>query len=197
MAQHTATLENTKMRALREGIKLLQIHGYNGFSFQDLATVLGIRKASLYSHFKSKEDFGLAILDHHAAQFNQWCATIDGFGAWDKLKAYFDLFYTFGTQFSGMCPLCAFASDQQSLPQSIKAALEKNSKIRRDWMIIIIEQGQHKKEFRTDLPPTGLAEMILAVSFGVQLSARTFTHADHIHIVREQIEILLKPGSVR
>ncbi|MBW8308870.1 MAG: TetR/AcrR family transcriptional regulator [Candidatus Paracaedibacteraceae bacterium] len=185
--------ENTKMRALREGQKLLQIHGFNGFSFQDLAVVLGIRKASLYSHFKSKEDFGLAILEYYRVHFNQWCITIEGFSGGDKLKAYFDLFYTFSAKFSGMCPLCAFASDQQSLPPSMKAALEKNSKIQRDWMIAIIEEGQKKEEFRHDLSPSRIAELILALGLGAQLSARALTDPDHIHRIRKQLEILLKP----
>ena len=139
----------------------------------------------------------MALLNYYESQFNQWRTTIDGFGAWEKLKAYFTLFYIFNTKFSGMCPLCAFASDQAALPSSLKVALEKNSKIQGDWMLKIIEQGQQQKEFRMDLPAQEVAELILALGLGVQLIARTLNDSDHIHRIIKQLKILLKPISTR
>ena len=57
-----AVLTGTKIKALLEGKTLLQKFGFDGFSFQDIADVLRLRKQSLYVHFKSKEDLAKTTL---------------------------------------------------------------------------------------------------------------------------------------
>ena len=51
---NTQTLHQLPTRdlLLLEAQKLLQNRGYDSFSFQDLADKVGIRKASVHSHFK-------------------------------------------------------------------------------------------------------------------------------------------------
>lgn len=47
----------------QEALKLFSIHGYEGTSMEAIATEVGIRKASLYSHFKGKKQIFLTIVD--------------------------------------------------------------------------------------------------------------------------------------
>ena len=63
--------EGTKARALREAQGLLQTFGFNGFSFQHIADLLGIKKPSLYDHFKSKEDILTSVFEFMYAASNQ------------------------------------------------------------------------------------------------------------------------------
>ena len=50
---------NTKQEILDAALKLFSVHGYEATSISQLAEAVGIRKASLYSHFENKQ----AILD--------------------------------------------------------------------------------------------------------------------------------------
>ena len=53
---------NTRERILDSAQRLTQTRSFHGFSFQDIADEVGIRKASLYHHFDSKDDVAVAML---------------------------------------------------------------------------------------------------------------------------------------
>ena len=50
---------NTKQEILEAALKLFSVQGFEATSISQIANAVGIRKASLYSHFESKQ----AILD--------------------------------------------------------------------------------------------------------------------------------------
>ena len=50
---------STKQKILEAALELFSVHGYEATSISQLAEAVGIRKASLYSHFENKQ----AILD--------------------------------------------------------------------------------------------------------------------------------------
>jgi len=53
---------STKQKILDAAQDLIQTRSFHGFSFQDMADKVGIRKASLYHHFDSKDAIALAVL---------------------------------------------------------------------------------------------------------------------------------------
>lgn len=48
--------KNTKERILDEALKLFAQSGYMGTSMNDIADRLGVTKAALYKHYKSKQE---------------------------------------------------------------------------------------------------------------------------------------------
>lgn len=58
---------NTKERILEEALKLFAQSGYMGTSMNDIAAKLGVTKAALYKHYKSKQE----ILDSIVEKMNQ------------------------------------------------------------------------------------------------------------------------------
>ena len=50
---------NTKQEILEAALELFSVQGFEATSISQIASAVGIRKASLYSHFESKQ----AILD--------------------------------------------------------------------------------------------------------------------------------------
>ena len=47
---------NTKDNILNAALKLFSERGYEGASMSDIADLLGITKAALYKHYKSKQE---------------------------------------------------------------------------------------------------------------------------------------------
>ena len=47
---------NTKDNILNAALKLFSERGYEGSSMSDIANLLGITKAALYKHYKSKQE---------------------------------------------------------------------------------------------------------------------------------------------
>src|SRR5271165_2916395 len=73
--------------------RLVQSRGFNGFSYADIASELGITKASLHYHFPGKAELGESLIRRYSARFGEALVEIDGrqAPALEKLRAYCDL----------------------------------------------------------------------------------------------------------
>jgi len=58
--------EDTRQRLLQAGAEIIHRQGYSGTGIQEVLSACGVPKGSFYHFFKSKEDFGLAVLEHQA-----------------------------------------------------------------------------------------------------------------------------------
>jgi TetR/AcrR family transcriptional repressor of nem operon len=183
--------EGTKVRALREAQNLLQSFGFNGFSFQHIADLIGIKKPSLYDHFKSKEELGQELVKDYLKCFTQWTETIEVFEPKDQIGAYFEIFYKFSSNAGKLCPLSAMIADYHSLPKSIHKLLTKMFLFQNTWLQKVIEEGQKKKVFRKDQTSKELADLIQSIGFGAQLIARMTEDPNSIKNRKEQALQLL------
>jgi TetR/AcrR family transcriptional repressor of nem operon len=50
---------------LKAGLELMNLHGYAATGIKDITDKVKIPKGSFYNHFKSKEEFGLKIIDFY------------------------------------------------------------------------------------------------------------------------------------
>ena len=65
------TKENTRQTILKASIELFAQNGYANVSVRDIAKVVGIKPASLYYHFKSKESLYLSAVEESFSKKNQ------------------------------------------------------------------------------------------------------------------------------
>src|SRR3954447_20709833 len=84
----------TTSRILDVAERLLQVRGYNGFSYGDVATELGITRAALHYHFRGKAELGLALIERYRTRFATALATLARTApdAPAKLRGYVDLY---------------------------------------------------------------------------------------------------------
>jgi TetR/AcrR family transcriptional repressor of nem operon len=59
-----ATKSNTREEIIRKGAELIHSQGYKATGIQQILDVVGVPKGSFYFYFKSKDDFGRAVIDH-------------------------------------------------------------------------------------------------------------------------------------
>lgn len=57
--------ETTKMRILSEGARIVYEKGFNHTGIQEILAAAGVPKGSFYFYFKSKDDFGLQLVDFY------------------------------------------------------------------------------------------------------------------------------------
>lgn len=185
-SRRMSLLEGTKIRALREATNLLQSFGFNGFSFQHIADSLGIKKPSLYDHFKSKEELGQKMIEEYHSNFVRWTETVSVFSPQEQIGAYFEIFAKFSSESGKFCPLSAMIADLHTLPKAMKKPLTKMFHLQKDWLSSVIEAGQKRAAFRTDLSSHDLAELILSIGLGSQLIARISGSPEKIRTVKAQ-----------
>lgn len=66
----------SKRRILDESLKLFSIHGYEATSVGQIADAVGIRKSSLYSHFKSKQEILDTLIQEIVEQYEVYAITV-------------------------------------------------------------------------------------------------------------------------
>jgi TetR/AcrR family transcriptional repressor of nem operon len=67
--------KDTRKEIIRIGTGLIYHQGYNAASIDAILREAAVPKGSFYHYFRSKEDFGLAVIDHFATGFEQRLTT--------------------------------------------------------------------------------------------------------------------------
>lgn len=66
-----------RTRLLDIGLTAFAKRGYHGTGIKEIVDAANVPKGSFYNYFKSKEDFGIAIVHRHSAEFWQkWHASV-------------------------------------------------------------------------------------------------------------------------
>lgn len=60
-----AEAQNTRDEIIRKGAALMHLKGYHATGIQEILDAAGVPKGSFYFYFRSKEDFGLEVIDYY------------------------------------------------------------------------------------------------------------------------------------
>jgi TetR/AcrR family transcriptional repressor of nem operon len=166
--------ESTRTRILDVAERLVQVRGFNGFSYADVAAELGITTASLHHHFPSKAGLGEALIARYAERFSHALAAIDADSAAApaKLNAYAGL-YADVLREGRMCLCGMFAAEQQTLPKPIQDAVLSFLDENEDWLENVLEQGRKDESLRLNGTAKQTARSILSGLEGAMLVARS------------------------
>lgn len=185
-------LTETKTKMLKEGRALLQKHGYNGFSFQDIANILEIKKPSLYDHYPSKEDLIIAILKDYSEKFDLWSKKIDSLSPLQKVEQVFQVFYNFSCDEKKVCPVLALTTDLKVLSKPVQSAMKAFIDQWLAWLCAVIETGQKQKNIRNDIDSFELSQIVYSQVMGSQLQARVKNNPKLILISADVIQNLIR-----
>jgi len=113
---------DTRSKLLQKAAALSQTVGYDALSLQELANELGIRKASIFHYFSSKDELACAVVQADVKVFSDWSATVEHLQPIDRLTRYFD-HYRNMINHGHVCPGGAFAVSWPLLQGKVKDAL--------------------------------------------------------------------------
>ena len=179
---------NTATRILDVAERLVQTRGFNGFSYADIASELGITKASLHYHFAGKAELGEALIVRYGERFAEALAAIDGSDAdaRAKLEAYVDLY---GEVLRGqrMCLCGILAAEYQTLPEPMRAAVIGFFDDNEAWLTGVLEQGQAAGTLSLCESASHSARMIVSGLEGAMLVARPYSDLDRFNSAADQL----------
>ena len=98
--------------------RLIRAHGYNGFSFREIADEIGIKSASVHYHFPTKADLAAAVAKRYRERFVDALGTAEAQGA-GKIEAWRGLFQNALNQDGLMCLCGILAAEGNSLPAEV------------------------------------------------------------------------------
>lgn len=164
---------DTTRRILDVAERMLQVRGYNGFSYGDVAAELGITRAALHYHVKGKAELGHALIARYATRFAAALEELDATApdAAAKLRGYAAL-YTDVVSDDRMCLCGMLAAEHRTLPDPLQQAVCAFFAANTAWLRKVLEEGCADGSLRCPGTPEDTASMILGGLEGAMLITR-------------------------
>jgi len=173
--------ESTRNQLIAHAQRLIQTRGYNGFSYRDLAQLIGIKTASIHYYFPQKEDLLLAAVQEYRARWNRHVESMPGsLTAAQKLQRYVDLCTEAIGSAEGVCLGSALAADLMTLPGCVRKDLQDFYRANETWLAGVLEQGNRDESLPEQADPQAAARSFYAAIQGAQISARLFKNSDRL-----------------
>ncbi len=179
---------NTRSRILDVAEGLVQVRGFNGFSYADVAAELSVTKASLHYHFPSKAELGEALIARYAERFAHALANIDANIALApaKLDAYANLYAEVLRQ-ERMCLCGMLAAEYQTLPGPIRNAVVAFLNDNEAWLALVLEHGRRDGSLCFNNTAADTARSIVSGLEGAMLVARPYGAVDRFETTAAQL----------
>jgi TetR/AcrR family transcriptional regulator, transcriptional repressor for nem operon len=151
--------------------------GYNGFSYADIAAVVGIRKASIHHHFPSKVDLVRILVLRYREDARAGFAALEraATNPRDQLAQYIGYWERCLMDASAPFCVCALlASELPALPAEVATEVRLHFETLSAWLASAFERGAKSGAFRLSDAPQMEAETFMATVHGAMLSARAY-----------------------
>lgn len=172
--KHFSEISPTAERVVNVAESLIQQHGYNGFSYDDVARLVGIKKPSIHHHFSKKEELVIVIAQRYTHRFREELLRIDGQHAKapDRLTAYSALFERTFAKDRHLCVCGMLGAESDSLPDAVAREVERFFKVNLDWLTLVVTDGQRDTLVTSNAPAEALAEAFLCALEGSMVVGR-------------------------
>jgi TetR/AcrR family transcriptional repressor of nem operon len=186
---------DTTARILDVAERLLQVRGYNGFSYGDVAGELGITRAALHYHFPGKAELGQALIGRYTERFVAALDDLDRTApdALAKLRGYVGL-YTAVLSADRMCLCGMLAAEHRTLPAALQRAVCDFFAVNTTWLRAVLEEGCADGSLRCPGTAAETATMLLGSLEGGMLLARLDGDVTRFRATSDQLLAGLAPA---
>lgn len=186
---------NTSEEILRCARSLIVAGGYNGFSYADIAAVVGIRNASIHHHFPSKADLVRTVVANYRKDAEAGIAEMERRIAdpVEQLRAYTGYWEACIADASEPFCVCALlAGEIPALPEEVVHEVRAHFRALSAWIASVLERGAKQGSVRLAGTARQEAEAFMAGVHGAMLSARAYGDVKiFAAIVRPSLERLI------
>ncbi len=144
-----ADQRHTKKQILDIAENLLRDRGYNGFSYKDISSSLGIRNASVHYHYPTKTDLGVAIIRRATHRFENWAQSLVSrdLGCSEKLEEFCLIFKKFVDRQQQICLGGALETDFKTIPEEMQKETCEFVSFVLQWLENLLEDGKEQGAF--------------------------------------------------
>ena len=190
----TKRKESTVDRILDVAERLVQVRGFNAFSYADVSKAVGIQKASLHHHFATKTDLGVALVSRYRSVFLGALEAIESRGenSLERLEGYIDL-YRSVLRKRRMCMCGMLAADVATLPAPMRESVAEFFTENEAWLVRVLAAGKKRGELRFTGSAASMAAFIVSSLEGGMLVSRGRGEFEHLDDVAEQLLASIRP----
>ncbi|SDQ81198.1 TetR/AcrR family transcriptional regulator [Flagellimonas zhangzhouensis] len=156
----------TKDRILAIGTQIIAQKGYNGIGIQEVLNQVGVPKGSFYHYFKSKEDFGLQVIQKYATDTLNYIESFLTQTQYSPLTRIFNLFSDvqnvyISNNFSEGCLLGNCSNELAGNNYTFSKILEQQFIKMRNIFLICLKEAEEQKEISSGKDLEQLADFIV------------------------------------
>jgi TetR/AcrR family transcriptional repressor of nem operon len=167
----------TQQKLIDSARRLIQMRGYNGFSYADVAEEVQVRKASIHHHFPAKSDLARAVVEQSRALIVEQTAAL-ALGDFDpeaQLRTYTG--YWEKCIADASAPFCVagmLASELPTLPDDLGNAVRAHFVELSNWLELVLTRGAQMGRYELQGSARQEAESFMAMVYGAMLTARAY-----------------------
>lgn len=183
---------DTREKILKIAEELIGQRGYNGFSYRDVASRLGVKNAAIHYYFRAKSDLGEAVIKCYRDRFTEWARQVEAEtdDAWKWLEAYFGIYSDIlkGDEI-GIFSNGVISAEFETLPENVQAEIRIMLRERYDWLIKVLQAGKTQGQLRFNgQAETKALEIAAATQGALQISRVVALGEERFTQVVEQIK---------
>lgn len=169
--------ENTRDKLIIASIESMSVKGFNNTGIAEILSQVKVPKGSFYHYFKSKDDLGLAIIEHYGQQLRtglvEHLAAAEG-SALTRLRSYFEsilCYFETSTQ-SCNCLLGNLGQELSMQNGAMRDAIFVHYRAIENLIADCLKQAKTAGELTSALSEQVLAKMFFASWEGCLVRAR-------------------------
>ena len=192
-------MSTSKEKIIESALELFHARGFQSTSVDDILKTTGVTKSNFYYHFRSKEELGLLVLDIRIREYeNLFLKKILSEKETSpkmRLRHYYreQISYYRKLNYKKGCPFGNLALEMSDINENFRLKL---SSFFNQWQKALekcIKEGMKQKEFRDDISPKSISQLILSQIEGSILLMKTQGSVNPLSSTRRTIFNLLKP----
>lgn len=162
--------EETEKKIIQAALELFVRKGYHGTSINHITQKVGLTKGALYSHFSSKGELLLRIIDEFKTRFiDEMMRTVNESrgDALEKLHRIISFNSQFALENQDLCVFLTFLTNELSADVDFELPLKNVYREYQQFISFLIQQGINQGLFKQELDPDLAALTFMALHDGV------------------------------
>jgi TetR/AcrR family transcriptional repressor of nem operon len=167
---------DTREKILDQAEALFQERGFNGFSYADISSPLGVKNAAIHYHYPAKADLGAAVVQRYRERLRSYAGHLDDKYGSDPLRlldGYIAIPRSFLDKSELGCPMGILEAEYPNLPDDMQQQTLALADELRQWLTRILERGRRLGIFSFEGPAKEKALLVAAALQGAMLMANT------------------------
>ena len=171
----TPTSNSTRELLLAHAEKLIRTRGCNGFSYRDLAELVGVKTSSIHYYFPCKDDLLYEAVEAYSPRARAAMRGIDAaLSAHEQLDQYLSMMESRACGSGELCLAGMLAAEVNSLPERVRGALQGFFRAHEAWLARVLAEGAAQGTKKFSGTPEVAARAVFATVQGCILIARLF-----------------------
>ncbi|MNS72679.1 putative DNA-binding transcriptional regulator [compost metagenome] len=166
---------------------LIRRRGYNGFSYRDLAELVGVKTSSIHYYFPSKDDLVLEVVRCYRETATARIGAIDTtLPLAEQARRYIEPLRG-GADNGQVCLVGMLSAEVMMLPPAIGALLQDHFRMHEAWIAELLRRAEAERGQPYPVPPPAFAKVLYgAIQNGI-ITARMSGSSDRLDAAADML----------